>query len=283
MTEASDWQGRVGDVWAEEWRRTDRAMAPLNDALVAAVAAQGAAPLAILDIGCGAGTTSLALADQAAGAEITGIDLSGPLIAVARARARGRAGVRFEVADASSWSPAAGRFDTIVSRHGIMFFDDPVAAFSHLRSLGRPEARLVFSCFRDRAENQWASALRPIFEGFAPEALAAPPPAVGPFAFGDPARVTRILSEAGFAAPQIRAFDFDFVAGAGDQPVADALAFFRRIGPFAALLDGLDEARRGTAVDQLATILASHVADGRVAFRAAAWIVSTRIDAGKPA
>ena len=109
------------------------------------------------------------------------------------------------------------------------------------------------------------------------------PPAVGPFAFGDPARVTRILSEAGFAAPQIRAFDFDFVAGAGDQPVADALAFFRRIGPFAALLDGLDEARRGAAVDQLATILASHVANGCVAFRAAAWIVSTRIDAGKPA
>ena len=76
MTEAYDWRGDIGDVWAEEWRRTDRALAPLNDALVAEVAAQGAAPLAILDIGCGAGATSLALADALAGAEITGVDLS---------------------------------------------------------------------------------------------------------------------------------------------------------------------------------------------------------------
>ena len=282
MTDPFEWKGRVGDVWAEEWRRTDRAMAPLDDALVAEIAPPAGPCPAILDIGCGAGTTSLALADSVAGAEITGIDLSESLIAVARARAEGRAGLRFEVADASCWSPKAGRFDAIVSRHGVMFFDDPVAAFAHIRSLGTPEARLVFSCFRDRAENPWVTELRPIFERFAPEALAAPPPAVGPFAFGDSARVAQILSEAGFAPPQIHAFDFDFVAGAGDHPVAEALAFFRRIGPFATLLNGLDDARRGAAADQLMTILDAHMADGRVVFRAAAWIVSTRSDAGKP-
>jgi len=282
MTEASEWKGRVGDVWAEEWRRTDRALAPVNDALVARVAAQAGAHPAILDIGCGAGTTSLALAKAVPGAEITGIDLSEALIAVACARARGRAGLRFEAGDAARWAPAAGRFDLIVSRHGVMFFDDPGAAFAHIGSLAAPEAPLVFSCFRDRAENPWVGALGPIFERFAPEALAAPPPPVGPFAFADPERIERIVTGAGFAAPSIEAFDFDFVAGAGGDPVADALAFFRRIGPFAALLKALGEEAGGAAADQLAAILAAHRAGGRIAFRAAAWIVSTRRNAGAP-
>lgn len=281
MTDASEWKGRVGDVWAEEWRRTDRALGPLNDALVAAIAARAGARPAILDIGCGAGTTSLALAERIAGADITGIDLSQSLIAVARARAKGRPGLRFEVADAARWSPAAARFDAIVSRHGVMFFDDPAAAFGHIRTLAAPDAHLVFSCFRDRAGNRWASALDPLFERFAPGLPAATPSAPGPFAFADPARVAHILASAGFAAPQIAPFDFDFVAGGGADPVADSVAFFRRIGPFAALLKTLDEPAARAAIDQVGVIAASHLDGGRVIFRAAAWIVSTRPEPGK--
>jgi len=283
MTEAYEWRGRIGDVWAEEWRRTDRTLAPVNEALVAAAVAEAEAfdDPRILDVGCGAGATSLALAAALAEAEIIGIDLSETLIAAARERAGEGAGkVRFEVADAARWAPAGAgpKFDLIVSRHGVMFFDDPVAAFAHLRSLAGADARLVFSCFRSRADNQWAAALRPILERFAPAALAEPEPAAGPFAFADPARIAAILAGAGFAPPAIRPLDFDFVAGAGADPLADAISYFRRIGPFAALLRELDGGAAEAAVAALSEIAARHRAGDRILFRAGAWIVTAKAE-----
>jgi SAM-dependent methyltransferase len=275
MTNRLEWLGRVGDAWAGEWRRTDRALAPLDAPLVAAAGAGAGDAPTILDLGCGAGSTSLALADAIPGAAITGIDLSQALVAVARERAAGRPGLRFETADASAWTPADGRrFDRIVSRHGIMFFDDPVAAFANVAGLAAPGGRLAFSCFRAREENDWTEALLPVLARHAPPAPASPPDAPGPFAFADPERVRTILAAAGFAAPAIMPFDFDFVAGAGDDPVAEASAFFRQIGPFAALLRTLDDARRAAAIAEVGEIAAAHRAGDRVAFRAAAWIVS---------
>lgn len=274
MTETLEWQGRVGEAWAEEWRRTDRTLAPVNEALVAR-----AAPLEaerILDVGCGAGATSLALAASLPAAAITGIDLSDALIAAARARVGGRPNLRFEIGDAALWRPASGGFDLIVSRHGIMFFDDAGAAFAHLRSLAVPGAGLLFSCFRGRGDNEWIAAQRPVLARFAPEALEAPEPAVGPFAFADPARIQKVLAAAGFAPPAIESLDFDFVVGAGADPVADAVHYFARIGPVARLLAALDPDARRRARDEIAGIAAARLCKGRIVFRAAAWIVSSR-------
>jgi SAM-dependent methyltransferase len=275
MTINYDWRGDVGDAWAEEWRRTDRTLAPVNGALVAAAAADAGAGARILDVGCGAGATSLALAEALGDARIIGLDLSEALIDVAGERAGEGGRVRFQVGDAATWSPAEAGFDLIVSRHGVMFFDDPVAAFTHIHALARPSARLVFSCFRDRGDNEWVRALRPVFERFAPETLAAPDPPAGPFAFADPARIDFILRAADFAAPRIAPFDFDFTVGAGDDPIADAIAYFRRIGPFAALLRTLEPASREAAIDALAAIAAAHESGGRVTFGGAAWIVTS--------
>jgi len=273
MTDAFEWRGRVGEAWAEEWRRTDRTLAPVQNALLETLLPLLPPSGALLDIGCGAGSISLAFADARPDVRVTGIDLSEALIAAARERALGRAA--FEVGDASAWRPADGRrFDALVSRHGVMFFDDPVAAFAHLRTLAAPGAPLVFSCFRARDENPWAAALIPIVQHFAPDAAAAPPPDKGPFAFADPARIEAILAGAGFGRPEIAPFDFTFVAGEGDDPVADALAYFGRIGPFAALLRELDEPRRAEARAMLAVIAERHCEGGEVRFRAAAWIVS---------
>lgn len=273
MTDAFEWRGRVGDAWAEEWRRTDRTLAPVQNVLLETLLPLLPPSGALLDIGCGAGSISLAFADARPDVRVTGIDLSEALIAAARERALGRAA--FEVGDASAWRPADGRrFDALVSRHGVMFFDDPVAAFAHLRTLAAPGAPFVFSCFRARDENPWAAALLPIVQRFAPDAAAAPPPDKGPFAFADPARIEAILAGAGFARPDIAPFDFTFVAGEGDDPVADALAYFGRIGPFAALLRELDEPRRAEARAMLADIAERHCEQAEVRFRAAAWIVS---------
>src|ERR1700741_180265 len=121
MLAATEWQGQTGEAWAEEWRRTDRTLAPLNQALLArALPFEGRR---VLDVGCGAGATSFAFADALPHAGITGLDLSEALVAAARDRMDGRPNVRFELGDAASWSPGDGApFDLIVSRHRVMFF-----------------------------------------------------------------------------------------------------------------------------------------------------------------
>ncbi|MGE0178510.1 MAG: trans-aconitate 2-methyltransferase [Sphingomonas sp.] len=273
MTDASEWRGRVGDAWAEEWRRTDRSLSGIQQALLDTLLPLLPPAAAVLDIGCGAGATSLALADIRPDARITGLDLSEPLIAAARDRAGKRA--VFEIGDASAWNPADGRrFDVLMSRHGVMFFDDPVAAFRHLRGLAVAGAPLIFSCFRGRDENRWAADLVPVIHQFAPQQAALPPPPQGPFAFADPERIRSILAGAGFDAARIEPVDCDFITGEGVDPVAETIAYFRRIGPFAALSRDLEEARRDEALAMVEAIAAGHRSGDRVVFSAAAWIVS---------
>lgn len=273
MTDAFEWRGRVGEAWAEEWRRTDRSLAPVQRALLDTLLPLLPAGAAVLDIGCGAGATSLALADARPDAGVTGLDLSEALVATARERAGGRAA--FEAGDAFVWEPTDDRrFDALVSRHGVMFFDDPVAAFTHLRTLTMPGAPFVFSCFRAREENGWAVELLPAMRRFAPEQAAAPPPAQGPFAFADPDRIRVVLDASGWVRTQIASLDCDFVTGEGADPIAETLAYFGRIGPFAALLRDLDEPRREEALAMVETIAAAHREGDRVVFRAAVWIVT---------
>lgn len=273
MTDASEWRGRVGDAWAEEWQRTDRSLAPVQQALLDTLLPLLRPDAAVLDIGCGAGATSLALAEARRDARVTGLDLSAALIAAARDRSDGRA--RFEVGDASRWAPADGcPFDALMSRHGVMFFDDPVAAFAHLRGLAAPGAPFVFSCFRAREENAWAAELLPVMLHFAPELASAPPPRQGPFAFADADRIRAILAEAGFTTPRIAPFDGEFVTGQGSDPIGETVSYFRRIGPFAVLLRDLDETLRDEALAMVEAIAAARLSGDRVAFPAAFWIVS---------
>ena len=208
-------------------------------------------------------------------AGITGLDLSDALVAAATERGEGRPNVRFVQGDASSWSPDDGAFDLIVSRHGVMFFDDPVAAFTHLHGLA-PRGRLLFSCFRAATENEWMAAMRGIIERHAPEALAAPPPAAGPFAFADPERIETILRKSDFAPPTIEPFDFDFLVGAGDDPLTDAVAYFRRIGPMTRLAAAMDEGKKAAFLNDLTSVAAAHHRHDGIVFRAAAWLVSSR-------
>ena len=272
MLAATEWQGKTGEAWAEEWRRTDRTLAPLNQALLARLLPFDGRR--ILDIGCGAGATSFAFADAFPDAEITGLDLSDALVAAAQARADERANVTFVTGNAASWTPAADApFDLIVSRHGVMFFEDPVAAFAHLHGLA-PRGRLLFSCFRAATENDWMTAMLGIIQRHAPDTLAAPPPAAGPFSLADPARIEAVLGAAGFGRPAIEPFDFPFHAGAGRDPVADAMAYFRRIGPMSRLAAAMDDDAKAAFLADLEAVVAGHCGKAGVAFRAAAWIVS---------
>lgn len=274
MTDTSDWQGRVGDSWAAEWRRTDRSFAPLSAALADRFLAYTSGKASdILDIGCGAGGTSLDLAARLPGATIRGIDLSPALVAAAAARNAATGRVSFSVQDATRWDGGGWRPDCLVSRHGVMFFDDPVAAFAHLADRAAPGARLVFSCFRDRAANDWAGKIAALL----PASPAADPFAPGPFAFADRTHVASILAAAGWRDATVEPVDFGYVAGGGADPVADARDYFTRIGPAAPALASLDPDRRARFLVDLESLLCKHLGGGSVTFDAAAWIWTARL------
>ncbi|WP_322963606.1 class I SAM-dependent methyltransferase [Sphingomonas fuzhouensis] len=271
MTSGLDWQGRVGDVWAAEWRRTERSLADLARHLDAAIAS--AAPMTgkALDIGSGAGSTSLALHGIRPGLHITGVDLSPGLVALAQDRAGriGSGGPQFRCADAIELAEREGPFDLFVSRHGVMFFPDPVTAFSRLRSAAGDGAALVFSCFDDRARNAFATvADEAIGVQPAPESGYQP----GPFAFADRDRVAAWLHQAGWRPESAARVSFDYVVGEGDDPVEDALSFLSRIGPAArAMTQAASDERQRIEGGLRAALMRYRVGD-RIALSASAWI-----------
>jgi SAM-dependent methyltransferase len=267
MIQADDWKGRVGQAWAAEWQRTDRAFSPLSRRLADLLAQIATDRGRAIDIGCGAGETSLALADLRPELSVTGVDLSEELIGVARTRAGSRANVAFHLGDAAQVPAAPGSVDLFVSRHGVMFFEDPVAAFSAFRLAAAPGARLIFTCFRSWRENRFASDVGDILGEAAP-----PPRNPGPFAFADEAHVRSILGSAGWRESAAEPVDFAFRTGDGPDPIADAMSFLTRIGPAARALRDAPEAERGPLLDALANACAARLADGTVDFPAAAWL-----------
>lgn len=278
MARAADWTGKVGDMWAQEWRRTDRsfaALAPQLDAAILRAAPQ--ARFRALDIGCGAGATSHALAAARADSEVIGVDLSAGLVAVARER-RPRANLRFVVGDAATAAAAVEPVDLYVSRHGVMFFDDPVGAFAAFAQAAAPGARLVFSCFAERPSNRFAADLLAALgrDGDAPAG-----DAPGPFAFADAARTGAILDAAGWHGHATR-IDFPYRAGEGPDAVADATDFFCRIGPVASLLRDAAATDRPAMEQAVAAACARRLHRDAVDFPAAAWLWSAILSRSAP-
>jgi SAM-dependent methyltransferase len=271
--EIAYWNNEAGSHWALFQERMDRALAPLGArALQSAAAGPGDA---VLDIGCGCGASSLALAGAIGETgSLVGVDVSRPMLAVAekRARAAGLGNVRFVLADATSEPFDDEVFDLAFSRFGVMFFDDPLRAFANVRRALRPDGRLVFVCWRDIAANPWfavpAGAVRP----YVPPQPAPDPEAPGPLAFADPTRVRGILERAGFEAVQFEAFEA--MASLGSH--SSALEVLSQIGPAARLLDGVDGRARADALLALSATLREHERAGDVALEGGVWIVSAR-------
>jgi len=270
MTTGSDWRAQVGRSWAENYRRTDRAFSGLTERLLARIG--GCDGHSVLDIGCGAGEVSLALARGNPGARVLGVDVSPELVEAARIRGEALPNADFVEADAASFRPEHFAPDLLVSRHGVMFFDAPSAAFTNLAAIAGDEARLVFSCFRDPALNPWASELAMLL-GLPP---AADPRAPGPFAFAEQAHVSAILGSGGWRDMEFEPVDFAYISGKGEDPVDDALQMFGRIGPAAPVLRALEGQERDAAVARIRDWLEQHRSGDLVAFSAAAWIVSAR-------
>ncbi|MEG3082937.1 class I SAM-dependent methyltransferase [Sphingomonas sp. PB2P12] len=274
MTTARDWTGRIGDVWAAEWRRTDRSFINLTPHLNAAIlAAATLQTRKIIDIGCGAGATTLATAQAIPNAAVTGIDLSPNLIEIAMHRAERQANARFECADITTAAAKHAPIDLYVSRHGVMFFADPVAAFAILAEAAAPDATLVFSCFAERAANNWATETVSATGGTADAPTSTAP---GPFAFADPTHVATILETSGWSAAQPQRIDFAYRAGEGADPVADAVDYFGRIGPAAPAIRDAAPEERDRHIARLTQVCAQYRNGDTVEFPAAAWIWTAR-------
>jgi SAM-dependent methyltransferase len=269
------WNSKVGDTWVRMQERLDRAFTPVTAALLSVAAPQPGET--VLDVGCGSGETTLALAGAVGDDGIVlGVDISEQLLACARARAEALlSDAEFRNADAATLDDD-GDFDLIVSRFGVMFFDDPVAAFANLHRLAAPDGRLTFACWQPPAENLWATLPMQVLAGLLPEMPASDPHAPGPFAFADPARVHAILTDAGWHDIGFDDLPFAMLVGEGEDPVAAAVHFNLRIGPAARAVRDAGPAAEAAAPGLLAAALTPYRDGDSVALPGAIWLVSAR-------
>ena len=270
-----NWNGQSGERWVANQTRLDAMVAVFGEAVIESVA-----PVTgerVLDIGCGAGASSRALAALVgASGQVLGVDISEPLIRRARVLAQQDTPVRFQVADASSAELADGAFDILFSRFGVMFFGDPIAAFAHMRRALRPGGRVAFVCWRGAAENDWVRLPMGALKGLLPSSVLPDPEAPGPFSFGNPGRVTRILTAAGFTNIAIAPFDASVPFSEGrtrDAAIDDAVKMTLEVGPLSRTLVGQPDDIRARASAAVRAVFASLPCERSVMINGAAWIV----------
>lgn len=267
------WNGPAGAQWAAGQERMDAMLAPVAEAAVAHAAVRPGET--VLDIGCGCGATTLAIAKLVGPTgQVTGLDVSAPMLDLARTRGAGLANVSWILADAASRDFEPSAVDLLFSRFGVMFFGDPASAFANLRGALRPEGRLVFACWRAFAENPWMRVPLHAVTAHVPPLPRPGPEEPGPFSFADPDRVTRILTQAGFAPPRFTKLDavLDLADGGGlEAAVRQSVSF----GPASRAMQDQPEAARAAATDAIRAALAPLVDGGRVALPAAIWLVDS--------
>lgn len=271
-----DWANHSGDAWTRRWREIDAALSDLAPQLHKLLLdAAPEHPFRALDIGCGAGSTSEQLAHDRPGAAIIGCDLSPSLVHLAKDRLAGLPSVQILLGDAQAIAESEGPFDLIFSRHGVMFFDDPVAAFQNLRAGTTAGAKLVFSCFQDWWSNPWASELA---SAAADRMLPPPGREAGGFAFAEPDYVLRLLESAGWSKCEVNPAPFRYIAGTGLRAVDQAMKFLTEIGPASRILWSLPEGLRNAAMERMRRVIERHQVGEAIVFPAAAWLWTAQAD-----
>lgn len=268
--QAQLWNGPSGQAWVEAQDLLDRMFKPFEEMLFDA--ASEAKPARVLDIGCGTGATTVAIARHLPQTHCVGLDISEPMIEAARGRAK-REGIaaNFICADAASHAFEASGFDLIVSRFGVMFFDDPVAAFANLRRASRPGGALMAIAWRDPAENSFMTAAERAAAPILPNLPPRTPNAPGQFGFSDRKWVREILQGSGWQDIEIAPIDVMCTL-----PQAELEFYFTRLGPLARMLGGLVHEARASAVQAVRQGFEPFVQGEEVRFTAACWKIVAR-------
>jgi SAM-dependent methyltransferase len=267
------WSGPAAQRWIAQQATVDRALEPYGAALLDAAALRGGEH--VLDVGCGCGATSLSFAERVGPTGIVlGIDISAPMLARAAERGRNRVNVRFQEGDAATMK-LDPEYDGVVSRFGVMFFEDPVVAFTNLRTALRAgTGQLAFVAWRAFAENAWtALPVAALGDDLGVSFEPMDPDLPGPNAFADPDKVARILKSAGYSAIALDRFDADVMFGESLDAAAD---FPFQLGPVSRLLAGAPAEVVARARERVRRALEPHQSAGGVALPGASWLVTAR-------
>jgi len=268
-TQAEYWNDQAGPKWVRHADELDMMLSPFHDKVLKR--AKIRASDRVLDIGCGAGSLSLSAAKKAA--QVTGVDISQPLLGLARERGSELENLNFVRANAAEISPQVhGPFDIAMSRFGVMFFEDPVAAFTQIASVMSKSASLVFACWREPQFNPWATLPMQVAAPLMDSPPAKPDPdAPGPFAFADRSRIRTILQDAGWPNIEINSYDVEMVLP-GNTPEESA-AFMMEMGPLSKIMkeQELDFAKVQSAL--ISKLKDNANTDGTVDLQGSVWIV----------
>lgn len=270
------WNEEAGEKWVRFQDFLDTQIRPLGrKAMDRARLCPGQR---VLDIGCGCGDTTLELAQRVSpGGHALGVDISAPMLERARQRAlgAGQANAAFLRADAQIHAFAPQHFDVVFSRFGVMFFSDPVRAFSNLRGATRSGGRLAFVCWQALSENPWMAVPLMAALPLLPAPEMPNPDAPGPFAFANPDKVRRILEEAGYESIEFETHR-ELLSLGGEAPLEQVVDFVLQMGPLGKILRQTAVHLGEQAARAVHEALRPYVTPQGVRMEGTVWIVTAR-------
>jgi SAM-dependent methyltransferase len=269
--QATLWNGTSGCAWVDAQQLLDQVLKPFEDMLMDVIRAGSSSRL--LDVGCGTGSTTLAAARLLGEkGQCTGVDISEPMLALARTRAeREHVTAKFICADAQTYAFDAASFDTIISRFGVMFFDDFIQAFANLRRAATNGARLCFIAWRGAEDNPFMTTAERAAAPFVPNIPPRNPDGPGQMAFADPHKVRRILEQSGWREIDIRPVDV-----VCSFPEPELIGYFTRFGPLGQILNQADAATRNHVITTVRAAFDPYVHGAEVRFNAGCWATHAR-------
>lgn len=269
------WNGDGGDTWARTMDVSERNFESMTNVLMRSAQPQPGEQ--VLDVGCGGGVTSKALAELVTPAgEVTGLDISDTILDIAKQRHGAVENLTFQQADVGAQPLASAHYDLIYSRFGVMFFDDPAVAFKNLHQALKSDGRLVFMCWRAIKDNPWlyattAAAVAELPEEHRPSAPA-DPFAPGPFSLADLDHTHALLRKAGFN--DVRMNKLDDVMRLGDEQ--SALGYLTELGPVGSALKKVPPEQAVAARQAMLEVLRSYATDAGLNVPSATWIVTAK-------
>ena len=266
------WNNEKGKIWVALEKKIDAMLSPLGDEALKSLAPENGEN--IIDIGCGTATTSLKIADLVGDkGSVTGVDISKPILECARQKAKENSvsNIEFILADAQNHKYLVNSYDAIFSRFGVMFFEDPVAAFANLIKGLKSGGRLAFICWAEPSVNDWIETSTNVASRFLELPPKAAPREPGPFAFEDPVYLRKILSDAGWKKITIENYCTTNLVG---KTIEEAADFLSRMGPMSIPFENAEETVKIKVIDALKDCFSNYLTETGVEMNFNSWIVT---------